>query len=118
MRIVTEAEYKDTRTVVKESEASIALYPKAADQLYRKMKWNAATVKRFENQQTDPNPKYNMELHVVRLGDIAICTNEFELFSDYGMRIQARSKALQTFIIQLVGSKAWGASLPTVKAVK
>ena len=59
-----------------------------------------------------------MELHVVRLGDIAICTNEFELFSDYGMRIQARSKALQTFIIQLVGSKAWGAYLPTEKAVK
>ena len=118
MRIVTEAEYKDARTLVKESEASIAADPKAADQLYRKMKWNAATVKRFENQQTDPNPKYNMELHVVRLGDIAICTNEFELFSDYGIRIQARSKALQTFVIQLVGSKAWGAYLPTEKAVK
>jgi hypothetical protein len=38
MRIVTEAKYKDARTVVKESEASIALDPKAADQLYRKMK--------------------------------------------------------------------------------
>lgn len=118
MRIVTETEYWDARTVVKESEALIAADPKAADQLYRKMKWNAATVKRFENQRTDPNPKYDMELHVLRLGDVAICTNEFELFSDYGIRIQARSKALQTFVIQLVGSKAWGAYLPTEKAVK
>ena len=33
-----------------------------------------------------------------------LCTNEFELFTDYGIRIQARSKALQTFVIQLVGS--------------
>ena len=118
MRVVTEVEYKDAKTVVDESEAHIAEDPKTADQLYRKMKWNEATVKRFENQRTDPNPKYNMELHVLRLGDIAICTNEFELFSDYGIRIQARSKALQTFVIQLVGSKAWGAYLPTEKAVK
>lgn len=118
MRIVTEAEYLDAKQFVKESEAKIASDPKTADQLFRKMKWNAATVQRFENQKKDPNPKYNMELHVLRLGDIAICTNEFELFSDYGIRIQARSKALQTFVIQLVGSKAWGAYLPTEKAVK
>jgi hypothetical protein len=44
-----------------------------------------------------------------------ICTNEFELFSDYGIRIQARSRALQTFIIQLAGP---GSYLPTEKAVK
>lgn len=31
MRIVTEAEYKDARTLIKESEASIAIDPKAAD---------------------------------------------------------------------------------------
>jgi hypothetical protein len=118
MRVVTEAEYQDARLFVDEAAARIAADPKAADQLYRKMKWNAATVNRYEKQRTDPNPKYDMELHVLRLGDVAICTNEFELFADYGIRIQARSKALQTFVIQLVGSQAWGAYLPTEKAVK
>jgi len=30
-----------------------------------------------------------------------LATNPFELFLDYGMRIKARSKALQTFVVQL-----------------
>ncbi|MES0447276.1 MAG: hypothetical protein ABUJ92_12095, partial [Desulfobacterales bacterium] len=38
----------------------------------------------------------------------------FELFTDYGIRMQARSKALQTFTIQLVGP---GHYVPTKKAV-
>ena len=58
-----------------------------------------------------------MELHVIRLGDVAICTNEFELFSDFGIRMMARSKALQTFVVQLTGSPGWGSYLPTAKAV-
>jgi len=41
------------------------------------------------------------ELHVLRLGDVAMVTCPFELFIDYGMRIQARSKALLTFVVQL-----------------
>ena len=32
--------------------------------------------------------------------------------------MQARSEALQTFVVQLAGSPAWGAYLPTSKAVK
>src|SRR5690606_25382150 len=82
------------------------------------MKWQEATLERFERQNNNPKPAYEMELHVIRLGDIAICTNEFELFSDFGIRMQARSKALQTFVIQLAGSPAWGAYLPTTKAVE
>jgi hypothetical protein len=55
-----------------------------------------------------------VEVHVLRLGDVVVCTSQFELFTDYGIRIQARSKALQTFVVQLVGS---GTYLPTEKAV-
>ena len=44
-----------------------------------------------------------------------VCPNQFELFTDYGLRIQARSKALQTFIIQCAGP---GTYLPTEKAVR
>ena len=80
-----------------------------------RMKWNEGVVKRFEKQRTDPQPKYEIELHVLRIGDVALCTNPFELFTDYGIRIQARSKALQTFVIQLVGA---GSYLPTEKAVR
>jgi hypothetical protein len=56
-----------------------------------------------------------MELHVIRLGDIAICTNPFELFTDFGIQIKARSRALQTFVIQLAGS---GGYVPPEKAVR
>lgn len=44
---------------------------------------------------------------------IAIATNPFELFLDYGNQIMARSKAKQTFLIQLAcGSAGY---LPTEK---
>jgi hypothetical protein len=36
------------------------------------------------------------------------------MFTDYGIRIQARSKAVQTFVIQLTGP---GTYLPSAKAV-
>lgn len=51
----------------------------------------------------------------MKIGDIVICTNPFELFTEYGIAMQARSKALQTFVIQLSGP---GTYLPTEKAVK
>jgi hypothetical protein len=41
------------------------------------------------------------EFHVIRLGDIALATNPFELFIDYGILMKARSKALLTFLVQL-----------------
>ena len=70
-------------------------------------------VERYASQKEQPN--YQMELHVIRLGDVAICTNPFELFTDYGICIQARSKAVQTFAIQLVGQ---GTYVPTTRAAK
>jgi len=61
------------------------------------------------------DPRYEMELHVLRLGDVALATNPFELFLDYGLRIKAQSKAVQTFVVQLAG---WpGGYLPTQKAL-
>jgi hypothetical protein len=59
---------------------------------------------------------FPIEVHVIKFGDIAIATNPFELFLDYGNQIRARSKAKQTFLVQL----ACGAAgyLPTEKAEK
>lgn len=56
------------------------------------------------------------EFHVIRLGDIAIVTNPFELFIDYGNLIKARSKAILTFLVQL--SCQHSGYLPTEKAVR
>ena len=56
------------------------------------------------------------EVHFVRLGNIAIATNPFELFLDYGNRIKARSHAEQTFLVQLA-CECYG-YLPTEKAEK
>ncbi len=44
---------------------------------------------------------FRMELHVIRLGDVAFATNPFELFADFGFQMMGRSNAKQTFIVQL-----------------
>lgn len=53
--------------------------------------------------------------HVVRLGNIAIATNPFELFSEFAQRMKARSKSDQLFIVQL--SNGIGGYLPSSSAV-
>lgn len=60
-------------------------------------------------------PKYPVEIHTIRIGDIAIATNPFELYLDYGIRMKARSPAIQTFVVQLAGS---GHYLPTQRSIE
>ena len=79
----------------------------------RIMLWHQAIVDRHQKQQTQPTQ--DAEVHVVRLGDVAICTNPFELFLDFGVQMKSRSKAVQTFVIQLVGGAGY---VPTEKAVR
>ncbi len=57
-----------------------------------------------------------IEFHVIRLGDIAIATNPFELYIDYGIRMKARSKAVLTLLVQLSCQNV--GYLPTEKGVK
>jgi len=57
-----------------------------------------------------------IEFHVIRLGDIAMATNPFELYLDYGIRIKARSNATLTFLVQL--SCQHSGYLPTEKAIR
>ena len=68
---------------------------------------------RFERQKAGTVEPFAMELHVIRLGDVAIATNVFELFTEFGIQIKARSRALQTFVIQLAGP---GSYVPTERA--
>lgn len=114
-RIITRDEYFESQKVVEDTEAEIKADPRKKDQLYAKSTWFGDVMKRYELQKNNPNPTYKTEVHVIRIGDIVICTNQFELFTDFGIRIQARSKALQTFVVQLAGP---GTYLATDKAVK
>jgi len=55
-------------------------------------------IRRYERQQETAYEQ--MELHTIRVGDIAFATNSFELYLNYQHRIQARSPFTQTFIVQ------------------
>jgi hypothetical protein len=114
MRIITQAEYDESKLVTEDCARQIAEDSSKAPNLYAKMTWFGDVLKRYKRQQQNPGEVYESEIHVIRIGDAVVCTNQFELFTDYGIRIQARSKALQTFIIQLAGP---GTYLPTAKAI-
>jgi hypothetical protein len=73
-----------------------------------------AVLRQYQNQ--DKETVFPMELHVIRLGDVAFASNPFELYTDYGFRMIGRSKAKQTFVIQLSGNT--GGYLPTEIALK
>lgn len=77
--------------------------------------WHGDVVKRFERQKAGTANPFAMELHVIRLGDVAIATNVFELFTEFGIQMKARSRALQTFVIQLAGP---GSYVPTGRAAR
>ena len=59
----------------------------------------AGTIERYEIQ--DKIRSLAEEIHIVRFNDVAFATNPYELFIDYGNIIRSRSKAKQTFLIQL-----------------
>jgi hypothetical protein len=73
-----------------------------------------AVVRQYQDQKD--GELYKMELHVLRLGDVALATNPFELFTDYGLRMIGRSRARQTFIVQLCGDMV--GYLPTARALQ
>lgn len=106
LRLVTDAEYAEVK-------AAIA----AEKPAQMRNVWQKQVLKRYESQKTDPRSARAAEIHVLRIGDIAICTNPFELFSDYGVQMKARSLAAQTFVIQLVGGGPF-CYLPTERAVR
>ncbi|MBR2498503.1 MAG: hypothetical protein IKB67_02190 [Clostridia bacterium] len=113
LRTVTIAEYNNAVEIIdkfieKNRGRRISFEDNALMHVY------SGTIRRYHLQQRINT--WDTEIHIVRFGDIAIATNPFELFLDYGNQIRARSKAKQTFIIQLAcGSAGY---LPTEKAEK
>lgn len=107
VRQVTEAEFS-------EAQSKVTTLSKDPAQRWR-VRWEQAVVDRYQRQQSGEPDPYKMELHAIRLGDVAIATNDFELFTDFGIQMKARSPALQTFVVQLCGP---GTYVPTAVAVR
>ncbi len=112
-RMVTDEEYKQAKEEIEKWEKKEVNTDKEKSHKFVMIRRNKEVIERYHKQKE--NPILTMELHVIRLGDIAFATNRFELFLDYGMRIEARSKAVQTFLVQL--SNGEGTYLPTKRAV-
>ena len=74
--------------------------------------YHKALLKRYDNQ--NEHPLTQTKVNVIRLGDIVIATNPFELFLDYSMRLKPRSHAILTFIVELANGV--DGYLPTAKA--
>ena len=66
---------------------------------YQRLSRGQNVKARFELEKVQP--KLPVEVNVLRIGEVAMATNPFELYLDYGMRIKARSSATQTFLVQL-----------------
>ena len=113
LRRVTIGEYEDAKnridSFIANNRGKRVTYEENA-----KLYVYSGIVDRYVVQQTVNT--FKEEIHVIRFDDIAIATNPFELFLDYGNQIRARSKAKQTFLIQL--ACGCGGYLPTEKAEK
>ena len=121
----------DVRTALEESAEQKAVYDRMLAELeadpsrrekprwyrdlsraYRLTKRGETVERRYHAQRR--SPYLPVEVHAVRLGDVAFVTNPFELYLDYGMRIKARSPAIQTFIVQLAGP---GSYVPAARSI-
>jgi len=114
-RIITEAEYAESKKICEEIDTRKTRLKTDA----WKRHFHGLVVERYLAQQKGGWKTYPMELHVMRLGDVAMATNPFELFVDYGVQIEARSPAVQTFLIQLAATGSLPAYyVPTPRAVR
>lgn len=113
-RIVTEAEYKSCKA---EAERLLKRAAETGDSSARGMgNWNARIAARYEKLAENPHPMFSTPVNVLRIGDAVICTNAFELYTDFGIQMKARSKANLTFVVQL--ANGGGTYLPSERAVK
>jgi hypothetical protein len=97
VRKVTRQEYDAARKGCEELEAKGLEKLDSPDYIGWRTRKNIAA--RYEIQEKEPVCR--TEVHVMRLGDIAVATNPFELYIDYGLRMKARSPAEQTFVVQV-----------------
>jgi hypothetical protein len=119
-RVATEADleiaknevtvYQTKLEELKDADPASVEYSRA----FRHLGFNQKVINMYHAQQRGEQLVFPVELHTLRLGDIAMSTNRFEYYLDFGLRIKARSNALQTFVVQLAGN---GTYLPTTRSM-
>lgn len=113
-RIVTAEEYAIAKKVCDEIDAKRVRDKRDA---FARIRYGSVCERYLAQRQK--KLCYAMELHALRLGDVAIASSPFELYLDYGVQIQARSPAVQTFLIQLAAPGLERAVyVPTRRAVE
>ena len=119
-RKITEQDYKHALSEAERLE-KIAAEAKdgGASGAYSQSKWHRRIAHRWEKLAENPNPMYPTCIHVVRIGDTVLCTNQFELYNDFGVQMKARSPAKQMFVVQLCdGLVGGGTYLPSERAMQ
>lgn len=120
-RKITEADYQHAVSEASRLE-KVAAESKdggASNGSYAMAKWHRRIAERWEKLSTNPNPTYSTCIHVVRIGETVWCTNSFELYTDFGVQMKARSPAKQTFVVQLCDGLAGGGTyLPSERAMR
>lgn len=114
--MITDDDLKMVQKDLARAEAEVPADAQAASARHTQINRCHQVMERYEAQQEQP---FLMEeVHAIRLGEIAFVTNRFELYLDYGLRIEARSPAQQTFVVQLTaGDKYTGTYLPTARSL-
>ena len=116
-RIVGEAEYARAKKICDAMDAEKAAGRAGRQRWYWRV-YHGMVMDRYRAQQKGERLVFPIEMHVLRLGDVAIATNPFELYLDYGMQIKARGKAGQTILIQLASPLDFGYYVPTAGAIE
>ena len=106
--LVTEAEYAEAKAEVRSRlSAQMEKDPKTADRGSSGGRSGIEVTRRPLRAPRKPRPGAdNTRWNCMWCGSAGHCDlheSAFELFTDFGIRIKARSKAVQTFVIQLVG---------------
>lgn len=84
-----------------EYEKAVAVNKKRGERRDTIWSGNAKLIARYERLKDNPKPTFSTPINVLRIGQAALCTNQFEFYTEFGIRIKARSKANQTFVVQL-----------------
>jgi len=127
-RLLGEQDLEDARKEIaawKPEYEKLLAEAKANPEMMKKPRWytnltinhskyrrGESVLERFELEKVQPT--LPVEVQVIRLGDMVFASNPFELYLDYGIQMMARSKAVQTFVVQLAGS---GTYLPTQRSI-
>lgn len=113
IRTVSEKDYKSSKNKIDDAKQRFSPENKMTMKDIVPLIDEVGVISRWEEQQI--NTDFTFEVHVIRLGNIVLATNPFELFTEYGMRIKAKSPAEQTFLAQI--SNNIGGYLPTEAAI-